>query len=115
MLHTNIFNLLNLLQISDSNFPTGSFSHSFGLETFIQEGQVTSKAEFFKWVNRYIKVQLTYTDGLICKYTYEAIKTNEGEQITFLDDLITAQTLPFECRKANRMISKSTSKLLCEL
>ncbi|MDQ7236040.1 urease accessory protein UreF, partial [Bacillus pacificus] len=33
MLHTNIFNLLNLLQISDSNFPTGSFSHSFGLET----------------------------------------------------------------------------------
>ena len=32
-----------------------------------------------------------------------------------LDYLITAQTLPFECRKANRMISKSTSKLLCEL
>ena len=46
MLRTNIFNLLNLLQISDSNFPTGSFSHSFGLETFIQEGQVTNKDGF---------------------------------------------------------------------
>ncbi|MEK4891987.1 urease accessory protein UreF [Bacillus sp. FSL M7-0996] len=115
MLHTNIFNLLNLLQISDSNFPTGSFSHSFGLETFIQEGQVTNKGEFFKWINRYVKVQLTHMDGLICKYTYEATKNNDGKQITFLDDLITAQTLPFECRRANRMISKSTSKLLCEL
>ncbi len=95
MLHTNIFNLLNLLQISDSNFPTGSFSHSFGLETFIQEGQVTNKAGFFKWMNRYIKVQLTYTDGLICKYTTRAIKNNEGEQITFLDDLITALNIAF--------------------
>lgn len=115
MLHINIFNLLHLLQISDSNFPTGSFSHSFGLETFIQEGQVTNKNEFFEWLIRYTKIQLTHTDGIICKYTYEAIKNNDGKQIAFLDELITAQTLPFECRKANKMISKSTSKLLCEL
>ena len=99
MLHTNIFNLLNLLQISDSNFPTGSFSHSFGLETFIEEGQVTNKGEFFKWINRYVKVQLTHTDGLICKYTYEAIKNNDDKKITFLDELITAQTLPLNVEK----------------
>ncbi|HZA39159.1 MAG TPA: urease accessory protein UreF, partial [Actinomycetota bacterium] len=33
--------LLYLLQVANGNFPTGSFSHSYGLETLAQEGRIT--------------------------------------------------------------------------
>lgn len=50
--------LLALLQIGDSNFPSGAFSHSFGLETYIQEETVYSKETFlngsaFTWKNNW--------------------------------------------------------------
>ena len=38
--------MLALLQICDSSLPTGSFSHSFGLETYIQEEIVHNKESF---------------------------------------------------------------------
>ena len=36
---------LLLLQITDSAFPIGAYSHSFGLETYIQKGMVKSREE----------------------------------------------------------------------
>ena len=43
-------NILSLFQLCDTNLPTGGFSHSFGLETYIQEGQVHDQATFAKWL-----------------------------------------------------------------
>lgn len=42
MSSASINSLLNLLQISDSAFPTGSFAHSAGLEAAYQRGFLTS-------------------------------------------------------------------------
>ena len=39
-------NMLSLFQLCDSNFPTGAFSHSYGLESYIQEDQVHDQATF---------------------------------------------------------------------
>src|SRR6476659_4057962 len=33
--------LLYLLQVANGSFPSGSFSHSYGLETLIQDGRIT--------------------------------------------------------------------------
>jgi urease accessory protein len=34
--------LLYLLQVANGSFPIGSFSHSYGLETLIQDGRITN-------------------------------------------------------------------------
>ncbi len=34
--------LLTLLQINDSMFPIGSFTHSYGLETYVDKGLVNN-------------------------------------------------------------------------
>ena len=34
-----------LLQINDSAFPIGSYTQSFGLETYVQKGLITNKDE----------------------------------------------------------------------
>src|SRR2546425_12719422 len=35
---------LALLQLADGLFPAGGFAHSFGLETYVQEGRVDAAA-----------------------------------------------------------------------
>ena len=67
-------NILSLFQLCDSNFPTGAFSHSYGLETYIQEDKVHDQATFSQWLHVYLNEQLIYSDGLASHLVYEAIR-----------------------------------------
>jgi urease accessory protein len=59
--------LLPLLQLCDSNFPSGAFSHSFGFETYISNEKINNYETFHDALCVYIQTQLTYTDGLACR------------------------------------------------
>ncbi|WP_144554253.1 urease accessory protein UreF [Bacillus sp. X1(2014)] len=98
--------LLALLQIGDSNFPSGAFSHSFGLETYIQEETVYSKGSFFEWLRIYLEKQLAYTDGLACRIAYETLLNNDTEELWVLDRKLFIQNIPKETREANRRIGE---------
>ena len=96
--------LLSLFQLCDSNLPTGGFSHSFGLETYIQENKVHDKTSFSKWLKMYLNEQLVYSDGLASRLIYEALAVEDNEKIWRLDRLITVQNLPRETREGtNKM------------
>ena len=45
---TNL-SLLQLLQIHDSAFPIGSYTHSYGMETFIQEDRIRTKEQLVEF------------------------------------------------------------------
>jgi urease accessory protein len=102
---------LSLLQWCDSNFPSGAFSHSFGLETYIQEEKVHNKATFADWLRVFLDKQLVYTDGLACRITYEALEQNDLDQIWSLDRLITVQNVPRESREGSRKIGERMTQL----
>lgn len=103
--------ILSLFQLCDSNLPTGAFSHSFGLESYIQEDKVRDKATFFQWLYVYLHEQLIYTDGLACRMTYDALISNDYSSIWNLDRLITVQNLPRETRQGTQMIGSRLLKL----
>lgn len=107
--------LLSLLQLADSNFPSGAFSHSFGLETYIQEEAVNRKETFFEWVRVYLEKQLTFTDGFACRLTYEALSKNEIAAIWKLDRLLFVQNMPVESREANRRIGERLIRIGIDL
>lgn len=46
--------LLQLLQLTDSAFPSGAFAHSFGLETAIVEGRVRDETTLEAWLASYL-------------------------------------------------------------
>ncbi|GIP34860.1 urease accessory protein UreF [Paenibacillus sp. J2TS4] len=111
----NTSSLLSLLQWCDSNFPTGAFNHSFGLETYLQEGKVTDAASFMEWLTVYVKEQFVYSDGLACRLTHEALDQGQWEEIWKLDRLLTVQNLARETREGARRIGERMIKLGAEL
>lgn len=107
--------LLSLMQLCDSNFPTGAFSHSFGLETYIQEDHVSDRHTFRAWLQAYINEQLVYTDGLASRLAYEALEQEKLEAIWKLDRLMTVQNFPRESREGSRRMGEGMIRLGVEL
>jgi urease accessory protein len=107
--------LLHLLQICDSNFPSGAFSHSFGLETYIQEEKIVDRQSFLHAIRQYLSSQCVYTDGLACRLAYEAIKNNQLEKVWRIDQELFALGSAKETREGNRRIGRQLLKVMNEL
>ena len=91
---------LPLAQLCDSALPTGAFSHSFGLETYICEGVVDGEASFVSWLRALVSTQLTFSEGLGLRLAFEAVAANDWEAIAHLDALLVAQAVPIQVRRA---------------
>ena len=89
-----------LLRLSDSALPTGGFSHSFGLELYLNRGEVHDETSFIEWLRVFVATQLTHTDALAMRMLFE------GADEADLTDLIHASTLPVQIRAAEEAIAK---------
>ncbi|WP_349930104.1 urease accessory protein UreF [Glutamicibacter mishrai] len=94
---TNSGYLLTLMQLSDSALPTGAFSHSFGMESYLDTGHVHDEASFAQWLRLFLQQSLSYTDGLLLRLAFEA---EDDSRIVELDQLIHASALPRQLRIA---------------
>lgn len=113
--HTKLGAELVLLHLSDSALPTGSFSHSFGLETYILRDKVTDPETFANWLYGYIR-QLGYSEGLITRMAAEVVDADlpleEGvEELRRLDALSHASLIPRQVRDANQSMGKRMAKI----
>src|SRR3954452_17608297 len=106
---------LVLLQFGDSNFPSGALSHSFGLETYIQEGTIHDKETFFNWIRMFLEKHLAVTDGLACRFAIDALKHKRIQEIWVIDRKLFMQNLPKETRQANRRIGERLIKMGMDL
>lgn len=90
-----------LLQINDSAFPIGSYTQSFGLETYVQKGLITNKDEAYNYLHTLLHTQMLYTDLLAIRLIYES-KTLES--ILNIESLINASTPARETREGMQKI-----------
>lgn len=72
---------LLLLQVTDSLFPIGGYSHSYGLETYIQKNLVSDGETAKKYIRSYIKHSLCYTELLAIKLAYQATDEKNGKRL----------------------------------
>ncbi len=107
--------LLALFQLCDSNFPTGAFSHSFGLESYIQENTVHNSETFSQWLQVYIDEQLIYSDGLASHLVYQALEEDDLARVWKLDRLLTVQNLPRETREGSQRMGERMLELVLSL
>jgi len=107
--------LLPLLQLCDSNYPTGAFSHSFGLETYIQDEKVIDRPTFAEWIQVYIGDQLVYNEGLALRLVYEALSKAQWDTVWKWDRMITVQSFARETREGNARMGQRMIQLGLEL
>lgn len=109
--------LLSLLHLSDPTLPIGGFSHSAGLETFVQKGIVKDAATAKDFIIAMLEQNLQYTDAAFVSLAYDAAAENNIEKIFQLDEECNAVKLPKEMRYASQKLGLRLIKIfqpLCE-
>lgn len=103
--------LLRLLQLCDPALPVGGFSHSAGLETYVQPGIVKDAATAKAFVTGMLSQNIHYTDAAVVSLVYDAITANDTDELKKLDDLCTAVKLPKEMRQASQKLGARLIKI----
>ncbi|SES12313.1 urease accessory protein [Gracilibacillus ureilyticus] len=104
--------ILYLMHIHDSAFPIGTYTHSFGMETYIQEDKIRTKEDLFTFCLIYMKENIGFTDGIFVKLAYEKLLAGEWSELLNLEKLCHASKNAEETREASMMIGKQFIKAI---
>ncbi|MBO1304576.1 urease accessory protein UreF [Enterococcus sp. 669A] len=99
---TNLF----LFQMNDSNFPIGSFSHSYGFETYLHQQRIQTADAFEEWLIQFLNNQVLTTDAMAICRAFEALERESLADILEINTELNALLLPSEMRQANQKMGQ---------
>ncbi|WP_127529639.1 urease accessory protein UreF [Paenibacillus kobensis] len=108
-------NWLALQQLLDSAIPIGGFSHSFGLETMVQEGRMTSSAELEMYVRTMLTHSWATSDAMVIKAVYRDVPPGEWNRLWAVERLVHMQRLAIETRQGVEKMGKRLLKLAADI
>lgn len=97
---------LALQQLADSAFPTGAFAHSFGLETYIQEGVIHDGTTLETFIAGTLRHGTRRSDALALAAAHAAMSDDDLPTILELDGRLTALKSATELRQASVQIGR---------
>lgn len=100
----SLLHLGSLLHLSDPTLPIGGYSHSAGLETYVQLGLVhdVDSAEIF--IRNMLHNNLQYNDAAFACLAYRAATANDINEMLKLDMECSALKAPKETREASQKL-----------
>lgn len=93
---------LALMQLSDSFFPSGSFTLSHGLESLVQEGQLHSVEELQTFLKLLLHNKIGSTDVVALIHAYRGSAKGDLKAVYQADTQLFAQTLIEKNREMGR-------------
>ena len=99
--------LLTICQIVNSSFPTGSFSHSYGMETLIASKRVSDADAIESLCRQWLRYSLCTSDGVAAVHSYRAALCQDMGRIAEIDRRIGAIRLTRETRGASLLTGRA--------
>lgn len=93
---------LATLRLSDSALPTGLFTQSHGLETFVQSGRVRLPDDVSRVLADILRDQIGTTDSIAVASSWRAAATDNLEKILEVDRTLHATKLTRETREGSQ-------------
>ena len=104
-----------LLQVNDALFPIGGYSHSYGLETYIQKGVVHDEDSAEEFIHKRLKYNFLYNEFMAVRLGWEYAVCNNLDAISELEEIMEAGKIPRETREASRKLGSRFIKTLSAL
>jgi urease accessory protein len=111
----NIDPVLWLLQAYDSQYPSGAYAHSYGLEELVEAGVVTDAAGLERFLETQILPALLTFELPYFAEAHAAAGRSDTTRLLELDAELDAWRLPAETRDASRRIGSRRLELLRQL
>ena len=103
---------LYLLQVANASFPTGAFNHSFGFETWIDAGAITTAAELELACRDWLGYGVRHGDAAIVAHAFRAAHVAD---LVTLDQLAAAIKLSREAREASVKMGRALLSALHDI
>ncbi|TLD68184.1 hypothetical protein FEM03_24025 [Phragmitibacter flavus] len=107
--------LLWLLQVNDSQFPSGAYAHSMGLEGHMQRGLVKKPEDLETFLERQIVPNLLHFELPYLLRAHQAASANDQTALQALDHELDAWKLGAEMRNASRQLGNRRLAMLLKL
>ncbi|TMQ22064.1 MAG: hypothetical protein E6K82_14400 [Candidatus Rokuibacteriota bacterium] len=106
---------LTLLQFADGLFPAGGFAHSFGLETYVQEGVVRDRAGLEAFVTAHLEGSAGPADAVAAAGAVRQAAAADVAGWMTLDERLEAMKAVPELRAASRQMGRQTLRVAAAL
>ena len=107
--------LLTLLQFSDGLFPAGGFAHSFGLETYVQDGRVRDRHDLEMFVAAHLEGSAGPADAASAAIAVGVARRDEPHEWLALDARLDAMKTVPEFRAASRQMGRQALRVAAGL
>jgi urease accessory protein len=104
-----------LLQVNDTQFPSGAYAHSMGLEEMVQAGSVATPDELETFLHEQIIPSLCAFEMPMLAAAHAYAVNGNTEGLRALDDELEAWKLSAELRQASRQIGSRRLALVRKL
>ncbi len=96
-----------VFQFVDGLFPSGAFTHSFGLETLVQEQWITDELSSREWIRAIVRHSWVRSDALAAQLVYRASHdVSFWTQVRKIDGYLTASRASEESRQGSLNIGR---------
>lgn len=107
--------LFHLMQIAGGTFPSGGFSQSWGLETYVQSGKVKDCETLKEFLRSYLDSTIARCEGPILCEAFRLAAQQDQDALEWLEELSCAVKVTKESRESSLRMGKAFLRIMADI